>query len=82
MISVCEDCEYTILIADLIQTIDKLYSFTLLVWNHNRDMPLKYTSDYDFHFLQEGIRVDNTYSVVYLYYDEMEHIEVVKSIVM
>ena len=82
MIELCENCEYSILIADVIgtlMTMDKdKQSFVVKVWYQNRELPLKFDSDSHFDFLQEGIRIDNGWKICYLWYDIIDSIEVVR----
>ena len=52
MIDVCDDCEYSIVIADLIESLAKLDMFTLNVWTNMRDLPFVFENHCDFLFLQ------------------------------
>lgn len=82
MINVCDDCEYTILVADLIATLMVLEKdnerFELKLWYNNRDLPFTFESDCAFDFLQEGIRIDNMATILYLWYDAIECFEVIR----
>ena len=76
-IDVCDECEFTIIITNLILTLSKLDNFKLLIWDVGRDLPHKYSDDCDFMFLQEGMRVRTDKTIEYIYYDTIEHIEVI-----
>lgn len=80
MIELCDDCEFTILFADLIGTLSALEkadeSFALCIWVSNRDLPFRFESDLHFEFLQEGLRIDDGKFITYLFYDIMEQIMV------
>lgn len=82
MIELCENWEYSILIADVIgtlMTMDKdKQLFVVKVWYQNRELPLKFDSDSHFDFLREGIRIDNGWKICYLWYDIIDSIEVVR----
>lgn len=80
MIELCDECEYTILFADLIGTLsakekDGEY-FTLKIWTHNRNLPFEFDSDCYFNFLQEGLRIEENNMIMYIFYDEIEVIMV------
>lgn len=82
MIELCDDCDYTILIADLIATLitfekDK-ESFELKIWYSNTEIPFLFDSDSLFSFLQEGLRVEYNSKITYLFYDLITSIEVIK----
>ena len=80
MISICDDCEYTILVADLIATLMTLdknnEKFVLKLWYNNRELPFGFEENCAFDFLQEGIRIDNMNTILYLWYDAIECFEV------
>lgn len=82
MIELCEDCDYTILIADLIATLmtmDKYGKpFTLKIWITGSELPFEFDSDSHFDFLQEGIKVEDNDKIEYLFYDIISQIEVLK----
>lgn len=82
MIEVCDDCEYTILFADLIATLmtyDKHNeSFTLKIWVGNSELPFEFESYNHMDFLQEGIRIESESRIVYIFYDLITLMEVVK----
>lgn len=83
MISVCDDCEYTVIIADLIITLSDLekkepHLFTLKIWSSGRELPFEFENHCDFNFLQEGIRIEDGRAVMYIYYDTIEYVRVDK----
>ena len=83
MISVCDDCEFTVLIADVIITLSELekrepHLFTLKIWCNGRDLPFNFENHCDFNFLQEGIRIEDGRAVMYIWYDTIEYIRVDK----
>lgn len=82
MIELCDECDYTILIADLIATLmskDKdNESFTLNVWLHGCELPFEFDSSSFFNFLQEGFRVEDNERIMYIFYDEIEYVRVDK----
>lgn len=82
MIDLCENCEYSILIADVIATLMTMEKdekpFVIKIWYQNRELPLKFDSGSHFDFLQEGIRIDNGQKICYMWYDIIDSIEVVR----
>lgn len=82
MISLCEDCEYTITIADLIATLmtkeKEGESYQLKIWYSNTELPFIFDSDCLFDFLQEGLRVEDKTGIRYVFYDLITSIEVLK----
>lgn len=82
MIELCDDCDYTILIADLIGTLmaydkDDKY-FVLKIWINGTELPFEFESYNHFDFLQEGLRVETNKRIIYLFYDIISQIEVLK----
>ena len=82
MIELCDDCDYTILIADLIATLmtydkDKK-PFTLKIWINGTELPFEFDCSSHFNFLQEGLRVETNERIVYLFYDILSEVEVLK----
>ena len=82
MIEVCDDCDYTVLIADLIATL-MIYdkdekSFTLKIWINGTELPFEFDCSSHFDFLQEGLRVETNERIVYLFYDILSEVEVLK----
>lgn len=82
VIELCEDCEYTVLIADLIATLgtyDKHNKpFILKIWITGSELPFEFDCSNHFDFLQEGLRVETKERIVYLFYDIISEIEVLK----
>ncbi len=82
MIEVCDDCDYTVLIADLIATLmtydkDKK-PFILKIWITSSELPFEFDCSSHFNFLQEGLRVETNERIVYLFYDILSEVEVLK----
>lgn len=82
MIELCEECDYSILIADLIATLMVLEkhkeSFVVKMWCNTSELPFIFTDDSHFNFLQEGLRVERNGSIKYIFYDVITCIEVLK----
>lgn len=82
MIELCDDCDYSILIADLIATLltyDKDgKSFILKIWINGSELPFEFESSNHFSFLQEGLRVESMDKIEYLFYDIWSQVEVLK----
>ena len=76
MISVCDDCEYSTLVADLILKLNEYDKFKLNIWVNNTELPFVFNQTWDFHFLQEGIRVSKHDVVIYILYDLISLIDV------
>lgn len=76
MISVAEDCEYAILFADLIETLSRLDKFVLKIWVNGSELPFEFYSSFDFHFVQEGIRISDGNDVMYVFYDTITYVRV------
>ena len=76
MISKCDDCEYTVTIADLMTTLSELEHFYVQFWINSVEIPVTVFSDADIKFLQESIRVDDGDKIQYILYDMITHIEV------
>ncbi len=82
MIEICDDCDYTVLIADLIATLmtydkDKK-PFILKIWITGSELPFEFDCSSHFNFLQEGLRVETNERIVYLFYDILSEVEVLK----
>lgn len=76
MISKCDDCEYTVTIADLMVTLSELEHFFVQFWINSVEIPVTVFDDADIKFLQESIRVDDGSKIQYILYDMITHIEV------
>ena len=72
------DCEYTITIADLMVTLDKLKYFHLSIWIRGNEIPYKFHHYWDLEFLQESVKCTEGNKIVYIPYDEISAIEVEK----
>lgn len=68
-VDVLDDCEFTVLIADLIKFLASHERFTVRIWISGSEIAYSYTDKSDFLFLQEGVRVDTGEWTDYLYYD-------------
>lgn len=79
MISKCEDCEYSILIADLMVTLDSADVFVLKIWMGGKELPFIFDDEHDICFLQEGIRAEKGTRVNYIFYDTIDNIQVLKN---
>ena len=79
MITVEDDCEFTILVADLIKTLalfDKKL-FELDIWVSGCELPLTFENSCDFHFMQEGVRIIRGNIVEYVFYDVITYVKVI-----
>lgn len=72
------DCEYLVIIADLMVLLDSLDKFTVLIWLNGVEKPFKYDSTSDFNFMTEGIRIDSDNHHSILFYDNMVNIQVIE----
>lgn len=77
MISVCDDCEYTVTIADLIETLAGLDKYLLKIWVTGSELPFGFDHEYDLHFLQESIRIQRGNVVEYIFYDLISYVRVI-----
>lgn len=78
MISKLEENEYTYLIADLMITLDQADEFVVKFWISGNDLPFSFTDRADFCFMQEGVRIEVDGRVNYLFYDNIDNIQVLK----
>lgn len=80
MIELCDKCDYSIIIADLIATLmtkdENKELFVLKIWVHSCELPFDFESSSHFNFLQEGIRIESNGSVMYIFYDEIQYVRV------
>ena len=76
MIAKCEDCEYTITIADLMVTLDMLDKFELKIWITGSDLPFEYSEKDDFKFLQESLKIVSDSVVEYVFYDIIQLVRI------
>lgn len=78
MIKVCDECEYTILIADLIETLAGLDDFLLRIWVNGSEISYDFKSkDKDFEFLQEGLKISDEAMIDYIFYDTIVSVKVI-----
>lgn len=75
MISVCDECEYSTLIADLIVFLGNLKKFKMRIWVSHSELPFTFNEMWEFHFLQEGMRASNSDKTLYLCYDLISLVE-------
>lgn len=68
MISVADDNEFTVLIADLIETMARLDKFTLELWVGS-ELPLTVNESCDYYFMQEGVRISAGRKILWIFYD-------------
>ena len=76
MIAKCDDCEYSITIADLMVTLSHLDSFELKILIGNNVLPNEYSEKDDFKFLQESLKVVTDSTVEYIFYDIIHLVEI------
>ena len=79
MIRKCDDCEYTVLIADLMVTLDKLDDFILKIWIGGKELAFIFDEEHDLIFLQEGIKAEKDNRVNYIFYDQIDNIMVISN---
>ena len=77
MISVEDNSEFTITVADLIKTLAKLDKFTLFIWVSTLQLPFEFTEMDDFMFMQESLKVITDTDVEYIFYDIITGLKVV-----
>lgn len=76
MIAKCEDCEYTVSIADLMVTLSKLDKFELKIWITGTELPFEYSEKDDFKFLQESLKIVTDSAVEYIFYDIIQLVRI------
>ena len=76
MIAKCEDCEYTVSIADLMSTLSFLDKFTLKIWISGSELPFEYTEADDFKFLQESLKIMTDTAIEYIFYDIIQLVRI------
>lgn len=77
MISIDKNSEYTLLIADLIETLSATEKFNLKVWINTSELPLEFCQEDCFYFMQEGFRVDNGKVIDYIFYDNIASMKII-----
>lgn len=70
-ITIAEDNEFTILIADLIETLAGTTRFVLKVWINGSEVPYIFTDEDNFYFMQEGFRVSQKKHIDWFFYDNI-----------
>lgn len=82
MIELCDECDYSILIADIIATLMTYEkhgkTFLVKIWCNSSELPFEFTNDDYFNFLQEGVRVETKEKVTYIFYDVIVSVDVIK----
>lgn len=80
MIHIIEGCEYTTLIANLIETLSALDSkgiFELKIWLIGTPTPFEFDNTCEFDFANEGVRIINSYGeIYYIFYDRFDCIKI------
>ena len=76
MISKCEECEYSITIADLMVTLSQLDLFDLKIWITGTELPFEYSEKDDFKFLQESLKIVTDTAVEYIFYDIIQLVRI------
>lgn len=72
-----EGCDYSVMIADLMITLDSLKKFIVKFWIGTVEVPYEYEEDSDFEFLQEGIKITTDGKSTYLWYDTITTMEII-----
>ena len=75
-ITLCDDCEFSILVADLIKTINDTSKFLLKIWLRGTELSFNYSDEWDYHFMQEGVRIMNNEQIDWIFYDEIAFVRV------
>ena len=68
-IKVAGDNEFTVLIADFIETLAGTGEFILKIWINNSEIPYVYDEKNSFYFMQEGFRVSGRGVIDWFFYD-------------
>ena len=76
MISVCDDCEFSILVADLIKTLNDTQKYILKIWLRGTELAFTYTNEWNYHFMQEGVRIMDNEQIDWIFYDEIAFVRV------
>ena len=75
-ITLCDDCEFSILVADLIKTINDTSKFLLKIWLRGTELSFDYSDEWNYHFMQEGVRIMNNEQIDWIFYDEIAFVRV------
>lgn len=77
MISICDDNEFSVLIADFIETLSGTEKYVLKIWLRGTVLPYEYDESFDYHFMQEGVRIMNHNRIDWMFYDEIASMRVI-----
>ena len=77
MISIDDNAEYTLFVANLIETLSHTDVFVLKVWINGSELPFEFNQDCSFYFTQEGFRVDTGMWIDYIFYDNIMSLRVI-----
>lgn len=81
MIKKCDDCEYSIVIADLMVTLDQMEKYTLKIWTTGKELAFEYTEEHTLTFLQEAIKTERiskySHTIGYVLYDTIDSILII-----
>ena len=75
-ITLCDVCEFSILVADLIKTINDTSKFLLKIWLRGTELSFDYSDEWNYHFMQEGVRIMNNEQIDWISYDEIAFVRV------
>ena len=78
MITIDDDGDFTYTIFDLIKQLSNLDEFVVKIWTHNSELAFIYDESYDFHFIQESIRVSKGNKVTYITLDTIVSVGIYK----
>ena len=70
-VTVHQDSEFSILVADFIETVASTTKFLLLIWINGSELPFEFDQDCIFYFMQEGFRVSKNKTIDYIFYDNI-----------
>ena len=76
MIGVENESEFTVTIADVIKTLDKLDDFIVRVWISSNELPIEFSNDDDVLFMQESVKIVTNQTVKYIFYDIITGLEI------
>lgn len=68
-ITIADDNEFTVLIADFIETLAGTGKFVLKIWINGNEIPYKFTDEDSFYFMQEGVRISSLGHIDWFFYD-------------
>ena len=76
MISLEDDSEFTLSIADMIKTLNKLNAYEVKIWIIGSELPICFNEKDDVVFIQESIKIIGE-EIQYIFYDNIVHIKIV-----